>query len=238
MCLCVGELDGGLHRVRDAGVLHVQPDGTHELKDFLDDGVGHLGFVDDVGQRRLRVGQVGDLPSQQAGLHFDAGERVLHLVGNGGGHLADGRQPVAQPFALLELFHPRQVLEEHRGADDRAFVIAHECQRVADDLARRAQAQFDAVRQKVQVEDCGQHPNDFGMFRQYLCSRTLQVRRVRRHAENAIGLFIDQGQSAVSRDGQHAVPYTGHDVTEERIADRRRRRHWLVRQRGFPRTGG
>ena len=98
-------------------MLDLQPDRPDEVEHLLHDGVGHLGFVDDVGQHRLRVGCIRNLAAQQAGHHLDAGERVLDLVSDDRGHLADGRQPVAKPLALFQLLDARQVLEEHRGAD-------------------------------------------------------------------------------------------------------------------------
>ena len=62
-------------------------------------------------------GDVGNLPAQQTGHDLDAGQRILHLVRDGGRHLADGREPVAKPLTLFELLDARQVLEEHRRAD-------------------------------------------------------------------------------------------------------------------------
>ena len=41
--------------VRSDDVLDLQPDRPHELEHLEDDGVGHLGFLDDVGEDRLRV---------------------------------------------------------------------------------------------------------------------------------------------------------------------------------------
>ena len=101
----------------DVGALDLQPDRPHELEHLDDDRVGHLRLVDDVGEQRLRVRRVGHLPAQQAGHHLDAGQRVLHLVRDARGHLAERRQPIAQPLAFLELLDPRQVLEEQRRAD-------------------------------------------------------------------------------------------------------------------------
>ena len=69
------------------------------------------------------------------GHDLDAGQRVLDFVRDGRGHLAERRQPVAQPLALLELLDPRQVLEEQRRARDLARGVAHLRQRVADDPA-------------------------------------------------------------------------------------------------------
>ena len=69
---------------------------------------------------RLRVGRVGQLALEQPGHHLDAGERVLDLVGDRGGHLAERGEPVAQPLALFELLDARQVLEEQRRAGDLA----------------------------------------------------------------------------------------------------------------------
>ena len=115
--LGIRQLDGPLHRVGDGGVLDLQPNRPNEVEDFLHDRVGHLGFVDDVGQHRLRIGCVRNLSPQQTGHHLDSGERVLDLVRDDCRHLTDGRQPVAEPLALFQLLDARQVLEEHRRAD-------------------------------------------------------------------------------------------------------------------------
>ena len=57
------------------------------------------------------------LALEHAGHDLDAGERVLDFVRDRRGHLAERRQPVAQPLALFELLDARQVLEEQRRAD-------------------------------------------------------------------------------------------------------------------------
>ncbi len=101
---------------RERHVLDLQPDRPHELEHLEDDGVGHLGFLDDVGEDRLRVLRLGQLALEDARHHLDAGERVLDLVRDRRGHLAERRQAIAQPLALLELFDARQVLEEQRRA--------------------------------------------------------------------------------------------------------------------------
>ena len=57
------------------------------------------------------------LPPQQAGHHFDAGQRILQLVRDARRHFAERGQPIAQPLAFLLLLDLRQVLEEHHRAD-------------------------------------------------------------------------------------------------------------------------
>ena len=89
---------------------------------------------------RLRVRRLGQLPLQDPGHHLDAGERVLDLVRDRRRHLAERRQPVAQPLALLELLDARQILEEERRAGDAPAGVADLRQRVADDLARCSSA--------------------------------------------------------------------------------------------------
>ena len=75
-------------------------------------------------------GDVGDLAAQQAGHHLDAGQRVLHLVRDRRGHLAERREPIAQPLALLELLDPRQVLEEQRRAGQAGRCSSRTCDSV------------------------------------------------------------------------------------------------------------
>ena len=94
------------------------------------------------------------------GHDFDAGERVLDLVRDRRGHLAERRQPIAQPLALLELLDARQVLEEERRAGQPAARVPDLRQRVADDLAGALQPQLGAVRQVRQLERAGDDARD------------------------------------------------------------------------------
>ena len=114
--LPLGQRDRVVQHLGDRRALDLQADRPDELEHLEDDRVGHLRLVDDVVEQRLRVGRVRDAPPQQAGHHLDARQRVLHLVRDGGRHLAERRQPVAQPLALLELLDAREVLEEQRRA--------------------------------------------------------------------------------------------------------------------------
>ena len=99
--------------------LDLQLNRPHELEHFDDDGVGHLGFLDDVVERLERFGVIGELALEHAGHDLDAGQRVLDLVRDRRGHLAERRQPIAQPLAFFDLLDARQVLEEQRRADHR-----------------------------------------------------------------------------------------------------------------------
>ena len=67
--------------------------------------------------QRLHLRIVRHLAAQQPGHHFDAGQRILDLVGHRRGHLAERGQPIAQPLALFHLLDVREVLEEERRAD-------------------------------------------------------------------------------------------------------------------------
>ena len=138
------------------------------------------------------------------------------------------RRPSLQPLqddrealALLELLNARQVLEEHGRADHVAIVGADERERVADHLVRGLQPHLDAVRQVVQVERTGQHADDVGMIAEDVRQRLTDVVGLRRDAEDAVGLVVDEGQRAVAGNGEHAVPHAVHDVPEERVVDRR-----------------
>ena len=62
----------------------------------------------------------GHLAAEQARHHLDAGERILELVRDAGGHFAERGESIAQPLALLELLDLREILEEHHGAERRA----------------------------------------------------------------------------------------------------------------------
>ena len=96
-------------------MLDLQANRPHELENLEHDGVGHLGFLDDVAEDGLRVLGLGKLALEDPRHDLDARERILDLVRDGGGHLAERREPVAQPLALLELLDAREVLEEERG---------------------------------------------------------------------------------------------------------------------------
>ena len=101
----------------------------------------------------------GSCRLQEPGHHLDAGERVLDLVRDRRGHLAERGQPIAQPLALFELLDVRQVLEEQRRADrSRPRSSLHLRQRVADHLVGALQPQLGAVRQVRQLERAAQRP--------------------------------------------------------------------------------
>ena len=101
---------------------------------------------------------VGELPLQQPGHDLDAGERVLDLVRDRGGHLAERGEPVAQPLALFELLDAGQILEEQGRAGDPAALVAHLRQRVADDLVGALEPQLGAVGQVRELERAGDDP--------------------------------------------------------------------------------
>ena len=153
--MALGHRHGVADHVGDGDVLDLQADRPHEGQHLLHDHVRHLRFLDDVGEDGLRVGRLGQLPLQQAGHDFDAGQRVLHFVRDRRRHLAERGQPVAQALALLELLDARQVLEEQRRADVAAARVLDVRQRVADHLAGVLQPQLGAVGQVRQLERPG-----------------------------------------------------------------------------------
>ena len=172
-----------LQDVGEIGPLDLQPHRPHELQHLDDDGVGQLRFAEDVGEQRLRVLRVGHLPPQQAGHHFDAGERILQLVRDAGGHLAERRQPIAQPLALLELLDLRQILEEQHRADRRAVVVLDLRQRVADHAVELLQPQLGAVRQVAQLERADSTRMTSGRVAQDVGERPADVAGPRRQPE-------------------------------------------------------
>ena len=162
--------------------LDLQPDRPDELEHLDDDRVGQLGFAQDVGEQRLRVLRVGHLAAQQSGHHLDAGERVLQLVRDARGHLAERREAIAQALALLELFDLRQVLEEQHRADRRPIVALHLRERVADHAVEVLQPRLRAVRQVAQLERAGEDAQDLGPIAQDVGERAADV--VRRAARS------------------------------------------------------
>ncbi len=166
--LALGQRDRVGDHVAQRRVLDLQPDRPHELERLVHDPVGHLRFVDDVGENGLRIGRAGDLPLEHAGHHLDARQRVLDLVRNRRRHLAEGHQTIAEPLALLELFDLRQVLEEERQARRSAALVAYVRQRVADHLAARAQPQLGAVGEVGHLECAMEHAHDVRVLREHL----------------------------------------------------------------------
>ncbi len=200
-------------------MLDLQPNRPHELERLVHDLVRHLRFADDVVQQRLGVGRVGHgvLALQQAGHHFDARERVLHFVRDGGRHLAERHETIAQALALFELLDLREVLEEQRDAGRAAALVAHVRQRVADHLARRLQPQLGAVGQVAQLERAVQHAHHVGMLGQHL--REVAADRALRplDLENSRGFAVDFGDVAVARNRQDAVAHAGDEMAEEAV---------------------
>ena len=96
--------------------------------------------------------RIGELTLEDPGHHFDAGQRVLDFVRNRRRHLAERRQPIAQPLPFLELLDARQVLEKQRGAGDLAVLRPDLRQRVADHFAGALQPQLGAIRQMREIE--------------------------------------------------------------------------------------
>ena len=195
----------------------MQPNRPDELQYLLHDRVGHLGFRNDVGQHCLRIRNVRNLPAQQPRHHFDAGQWVLHLVRDGRRHLANGRQAIAKPLALLELLDAREVLEEHRHAGDLSRIVADERERVADHFPRRPQPRFGAVRQQMQLKSREQLANDVGVGAEHFGNRFSQVVGARLHAKNPVALLVQQRNRACSRNREHPVAHPRDDVPEEGV---------------------
>ena len=196
-------------------MLDLQPNRPHELEHLEHDGVGHLRFLDDVAEDRLRVLGLGKLALEDARHDFDAGERILDLVRDGGGHLAERREPVAQPLALLELLDARQVLEEERGPGQPSARILHLRDRVADDLVRALQPQLGAVREVRQIERPGDDARHFRLALEDARERPPDVGPSRRQSQNAVGDVVHDGDRAVDGHGQHAVAEAPDQVAVE-----------------------
>ena len=178
--LAFGERDRVLEHFVERDALDLQLNRPHELEHFDDDGVGHLGFLDDVVRAsRARPRRSVELALEHAGHDLDAGQRILDLVRDGRGHLAERREPVAQALALLDLLDARQVLEEQRRADHPAVVVVDVRERVADRAAGLAQPHFGAVGQVVAVERLLQDAHDFGHVVQDFGERPADVVRPR-----------------------------------------------------------
>ena len=196
-------------------MLDLQPNRPHELEDFEHDGVGHLRFLDDVAEDRLRILGLGKLALEDPRHDLDAGERILDLVRDGGGHLAERRQPVAQPLALLELLDPRQVLEEERGPRHPPARILHLRDRVADDFVRALQPQLGAIREVRQVERPGDDARHFRPALEHAREGPPDVGPARRESQNAVGDIVHDGDRAVDGDRQDTVAQAPDQVAVE-----------------------
>ena len=215
--LPVSHRNGRRHRLGERGAIHLQTHRPHKREHFLDDGVGHLGFADDVAHQRLDIGIVRHLAAQQRGEHFDAAERVLDFVRHDGRHLAHRREAVAQPLALFHLLDVREVLEEQRGAYRRPAFVAHERQGVAQHGIGGRQAKLGAIGKRFELEGAAKHAHHVWMAVQHV--------RVG-HADNGIagpqseqppGLIVDEDEVALAIDRQDAVAHIGDHVAEEGI---------------------
>lgn len=199
---------------------HLQPDGPDEVEDLLHDGIGHLGFVDDVPQQGLGFRRLGQFAPEEAGEHLDAHQRVLDFVRDGRRHFADRGQPIPEAFAFLDLFDARQVREEHRRADRVPRVGVDVRERVADDLARSLQPQFGAVGEQCRVRRGIECLHDLGIVQEHIPERPSDVSGVRLDVEDPLRLVVDERDALVRRDRQHAVPHRGDDAPEEGVVAR------------------
>ena len=71
-----------------------------------------------------------------------------------------GREPIAQPLPLLELFDPRQVLEEERRAGHLSVLVMHEAHGVPDDLSGGPQAKLRPVGEVMELEGARQDAHE------------------------------------------------------------------------------
>ena len=107
-----GKRHGLAQDLSDVEPLHLQPERPDELEHLDDDRIGQLRLADDVGEERLGIGRLADLPLQKASHDLDAGERVLQLVRDTGGHFPERGEAIPQPLPLLLLLDLRQIFEE------------------------------------------------------------------------------------------------------------------------------
>src|SRR6185503_3495453 len=148
----------------------------------------------------------------------DAGQRVLQLVGDAGGHLAERGQPVAEPLLFLDLLDPGQVLEEEDGADRRVAAFVPDMRnRVADYAIEILQPELGAVRQVAELERAEHQSDDFGPLAQHVGEGATDVARRRGQAENPVRLVVHQRQGAVAPERDDSIAHTGHQVPEEPV---------------------
>jgi hypothetical protein len=161
--------------------------------------------------------RVGHLPPQQARHHFDAGQRVLQLVGDAGGHLAERGEAIPEPLALLELFDLGQILEEKHRANRHRAVVLDLRERVADHAVQLFQPHLGAIRQMAELEGARQHTDDLGAGAEYLGKRPTDVAGRRRQPEHPVGLVVHQRQRAVAAERDDAVAHAADDVAEKAV---------------------
>ena len=221
----------------EIGLLHLEPHRPHELQHLHDDRVGELRLADDVGQQRLRIDRFGDLAPEQARHDLDAGEWIFQLMRDAGGHLAERRQPIAEPLAFLELFHLREILEEHHGPKRGAAAVLHLRERVPDDAVQILQPQLGAVREVAHLERAREHADDRGTALEHVGEGPADVARPARQRENPVGLVVHQREGAVAVERDDAIAEAADDVPEKRVFSRHRRAAGLTRGDRPQRTG-
>ncbi len=133
-----------------------------------------------------------------------------------GGHFADGCEPVAKPFAFLDLLDVGEVLEEQRRANRFAVIVAHQRQRVTDHRVGRLEAQLRAIRQRLQFERAAQHAHDVGMFVEKIRVE-LSGHIARRQPEQPPRFIVQEDDSPGTIDSQDAVAHVSHHVAEEHV---------------------
>ena len=142
---------------------------------------------------------------------------ILHFVGDRRRHLAERRQPVAQPLPLFELLDAGQILEEQRRAGDAAVAVADLRERVADHLAGALQPQLGPVRQVRQLEGAGDDAADLLLALQHLGEGLADVGRPPLQPQNLVGDVVHDRHRAVARHGQDPVPQAPHQIPEESV---------------------
>jgi hypothetical protein len=136
---------------------------------------------------------------------------------DGGGHLAEGGESVAQPVALFHLLNAGQVLEEQRRPHQPPVIVVNPGEGVADGTARLAQAHFGAVGEVVGVEGALEDLTDFRAVVQDFGERPAEVARIGPQAEHPVPDIVDGGQRAFVGDGDDASAEVEDQVAEETV---------------------
>ena len=98
--------------------------GLGKIKHPLDQGADAVDpLLDIVGQPAGRIG-LGQFFGQELHVEIDGGQGVANLVGDTGGKLSQGGQPVDAPHQEFVFFLFGQVADDEHGADERPLMVA------------------------------------------------------------------------------------------------------------------
>ena len=108
--------DGGLERFDEVDGTRRRGGRLDEIEGGADRGLEGAELAAQLVDERALLARFGEAPAQQTGQHPEARERVADLVGEARRHLAQRREPLAEPLALVDALEGLEIAEEQRSA--------------------------------------------------------------------------------------------------------------------------